>query len=116
MQEGKPISWQRTLWTMAAVQAIMMMAFSSMGPFLALFIGQLGVKSEHAVEVWAGVVASANFLMSAIMSPIWGGGADKRRKDVMVMPHAVSIGSSTWLNGLSPTVLGTCVNPMFEGA
>ncbi|GLG01667.1 MFS transporter [Alicyclobacillus hesperidum subsp. aegles] len=116
MQQIKPISWQRTLWTMAAVQAIMMMAFSSMGPFLALFIGQLGVKNEHAVEVWAGVVASANFLMSAIMSPIWGGVADKRGKKMMVMRTTLAIAIATCLMGFSHNVYELLIIRMLQGA
>ncbi|TDY49716.1 DHA1 family multidrug resistance protein-like MFS transporter [Alicyclobacillus sacchari] len=116
MRTETPISWQRTLWTMAAVQAIMMMAFSSMGPFLALFIGQLGVKNQHAVEVWAGVVASSNFLMSAIMSPIWGGVADKHGKKMMVMRTTLAIAIATCLMGFSRNVYELLIIRMLQGA
>ncbi|MDI9258658.1 MFS transporter [Alicyclobacillus sendaiensis] len=113
---GRPVSWRRTLWTMCAVQAIMMMALSSMNPFLALFIGQLGVHNPHAVDLWAGVVASANFLMSAIMSPVWGSVADKRGKKLMVMRTTLAIALATSLMGLSRNVYELLGIRMLQGA
>lgn len=89
---------------MAAVQAIMMMAFSSMGPFLALYIEQLGVKDSHQVELWAGVIASSNFLIAAILSPVWGTVADRRGRKLMVMRTTLAISLFTCLMGFTQNV------------
>ncbi|HXO17335.1 MAG TPA: MFS transporter [Candidatus Dormibacteraeota bacterium] len=92
-------SWQRTLWLMVTVQALMSFAFSASGPFLPLFIIQLGVKPIAAVSVWSGVVASANFLMAAIFSPMWGGLADRTGRKAMVVRSCVAVAVFTALMG-----------------
>ncbi len=97
-------SWQRTLWVMVTVQALMSFAFSVSGPFLPLFIIQLGVKPIAAVSVWAGVIASVNFLAAAIFSPIWGGIADRTGRKAMVVRSCIAISVFTAIMGLVQNV------------
>jgi MFS transporter, DHA1 family, multidrug resistance protein len=97
-------SWQRTLWLMVTVQALMSFAFSVSGPFLPLFIIQLGVKPIAAVSVWAGVVASVNFLAAAIFSPIWGGIADRTGRKAMVVRSCLAVAAFTAVMGLVQNV------------
>jgi len=89
--------WQRTLWLMVTVQALMSFAFSVSGPFLPLFIIQLGVKPLATVDVWAGAVASVNFLFAALFSPLWGGIADRTGRKAMVVRSCVAIAIFTAL-------------------
>jgi DHA1 family multidrug resistance protein-like MFS transporter len=93
-------NWQRTLWVMVTVQAMMSFAFSVSGPFLPLYIIQLGVKPIAAVSVWAGVIASVNFLAAAIFSPIWGGVADRTGRKAMVIRSCLAIALFTALMGV----------------
>jgi MFS transporter, DHA1 family, multidrug resistance protein len=86
---------------MAAVQCIMMMAFTSMGPFLALFIEQLGVHDPKMVDIWTGVIASSNFLVTAIVSPIWGSLADRKGRKLMVLRSTLAISLFTCLMGFT---------------
>ncbi|GGJ12243.1 MFS transporter [Alicyclobacillus cellulosilyticus] len=109
-------AWQRTLWVMAVVQCIMMMAFSSSGPFLALYVEQLGVKSPQAVDMWTGLIASANFLMSAVMSPVWGAVADRRGRKLMVMRATIAIALFTCGMGLCRNVWELLATRMLQGA
>ena len=89
---------------MVAVQALMSFAFSVSGPFLPLFIIQLGVKPVAAVSVWAGVIASVNFLAAAIFSPIWGGIADRTGRKAMVVRSCVAIAIFTAIMGIAQNV------------
>jgi DHA1 family multidrug resistance protein-like MFS transporter len=84
---------------MVTVQALMSFAFSVSGPFLPLFIIQLGVKPVAAVSAWAGVIASINFLMAAIFSPVWGGIADRTGRKAMVIRSCIAIAIFTALMG-----------------
>ncbi|MBV8066964.1 MAG: MFS transporter, partial [Candidatus Eremiobacteraeota bacterium] len=93
-----------TLWLMVTVQALMSFAFSVSGPFLPLYIIQLGVKPIAAVSAWAGVVASVNFLTAAIFSPIWGGIADRTGRKVMVVRSCLAIALFTALMGVVQNV------------
>lgn len=97
-------SWRRTLWLIVAVQALMSFAFSVSGPFLPLFIIQLGVKPIAAVSAWSGVIASVNFLAAAIFSPIWGGIADRTGRKAMVVRSCVAIAIFTALMGFVQNV------------
>jgi DHA1 family multidrug resistance protein-like MFS transporter len=89
---------------MVTVQAMMSFAFSVSGPFLPLYIIQLGVKPIAAVSVWAGVIASVNFLAAAIFSPIWGGIADRTGRKAMVIRSCVAIAIFTALMGIVQNV------------
>jgi DHA1 family multidrug resistance protein-like MFS transporter len=97
-------SWQRTLWLMVTVQALMSFAFSVSGPFLPLFIIQLGVTPIAKVSLWAGAVASINFLAAAIFSPLWGGLADRTGRKAMVVRSCLAIAVFTALMGLVQNV------------
>ncbi len=99
-----PTQWQRTLWLMVTVQALMSFAFSVSGPFLPLFIIQLGVQPIAAVSAWAGIIASINFLTAAIFSPIWGGIADRTGRKAMVIRSCVAIALFTALMGVVQNV------------
>ena len=89
---------------MVTVQALMSFAFSASGPFLPLFIIQLGVKPIAAVSVWAGAVASVNFLSAAIFSPVWGGIADRTGRKAMVIRSCVAVAIFTALMGVVQNV------------
>jgi MFS transporter, DHA1 family, multidrug resistance protein len=97
-------AWQRTLWLMVTVQALMAFAFSVSGPFLPLFIIQLGVTPIAKVSLWAGVVASVNFLLAAIFSPFWGGIADRTGRKAMVVRSCVAVALFTAVMGLVQNV------------
>jgi DHA1 family multidrug resistance protein-like MFS transporter len=92
--------WQRTLWIMVLVQALMSFAFNVSGPFLPLFLIQLGVKPLATVDVWAGAIGSVNFLFAAIFSPIWGGVADRIGRKPMVVRCCIAIAIFTALMSL----------------
>ncbi|HVN68577.1 MAG TPA: MFS transporter [Candidatus Binatia bacterium] len=96
--------WRRTLWLMVAVQAMMSFAFTVSGPFLPLFIIQLGVAPIANVSLWAGIIASVNFLTAAIFSPIWGGVADRTGRRAMVVRSCVAVAVFTGLMGGAQTV------------
>ncbi|QSO54005.1 multidrug efflux MFS transporter [Alicyclobacillus curvatus] len=54
-------------------------------PFLPLFIKELGVHRTANIEQWAGSAFAATFLLSAIVSPIWGRVADRRGRKLMLL-------------------------------
>jgi DHA1 family multidrug resistance protein-like MFS transporter len=89
---------------MVGVQATMSLAFSTSGPFLPLYVIELGVKPLPRVDVWAGAIASINFLMSAIFSPIWGGVADRTGRKAMVVRSCTAVCIFTGLMGLTQSV------------
>lgn len=58
--------------------------FSSIFPFLPLYVGSLGSSTGLSVELLAGLVYSAQALTMMIASPIWGALADRFGRKIMV--------------------------------
>ncbi len=85
---------------MVAVQATMSIAFQISAPFLPLFLIQLGVHPLPTVELWAGAISSVNFLVSALLSPFWGGLADRVGRKAMVIRSAAAVSLATALMGI----------------
>ncbi len=92
--------WQRTLWLMVGVQATMSIAFQISAPFLPLFLIQIGVHPLRMVELWAGFISSVNFLMSALLSPVWGGLSDRVGRKAMVIRSSLAVAFFTAMMGI----------------
>lgn len=61
------------------------LAISQILPFLPLYVEQLGVTSHEALSVWSGLTFSVTFLVSAIVSPMWGSLADRKGRKLMLL-------------------------------
>lgn len=76
--------WQRTLYIMFLSQLMVAVGFSSIFPFLPLYVEELGSTSGLSIELLAGLVYSGQALTMAIASPIWGAVADRYGRKPMV--------------------------------
>jgi MFS transporter, DHA1 family, multidrug resistance protein len=92
--------WQRTLWTVVAVQALVALARSMAYPFLALYFIELGVRSLAAVELWTGAAVSAGFFVAAVFAPFWGHLADRFGRKAMVIRATAAVSICSILLGL----------------
>ena len=61
------------------------LAISQILPFLPLYVSQLGVTSHEALSMWSGLTFSVTFLVSAIVSPMWGSLADRKGRKLMLL-------------------------------
>jgi DHA1 family multidrug resistance protein-like MFS transporter len=77
--------WQRTLYIMFVAQLITAVGFSSIFPFLPLYVENLGSTSNLSIELLAGLVFSAQAITMMIASPIWGSLADRYGRKLMVI-------------------------------
>lgn len=83
-QRPETIVWKRTLYIMFAAQMITMIGFSSIFPFLPLYVESLGSVSSLSTELLAGMVFSGQAFTMMIASPIWGALADRWGRKLMV--------------------------------
>lgn len=71
--------------------------FSSIGPFIALYIGTLGHFTSGQNAFWSGIAFAAPFIVKALVSPLWGRLADTHGRKLMLLRAslgmAVVIGS-----------------------
>jgi DHA1 family multidrug resistance protein-like MFS transporter len=84
LREGSSIPWQRTLWIIFFAQMMTAVGFSSINPFLPLYVKDLGSSTNLSIELLAGLVYSAQAFTMMIAAPIWGSIADRYGRKIMV--------------------------------
>ena len=99
---GSP--WRVTLWAMVAVQIVMSISFSILSPIMPLFLPDLGVQSESAIDMWAGILASVTSFIGVFSAPVWGRLADTYGRKLMVLRSCFGIAVFTALMGASGSV------------
>lgn len=77
-------SVKRTVWIMFFAQMISMIGFSSIFPFLPLYVHSLGTVTSLSEELCAGLVFSGQAFTMMIAAPVWGVLADRWGRKIMV--------------------------------
>ena len=85
MTQNKIPIWKRNLRVLAVAVFIAGIAFSEVMPFLPLYISTLGHFSHQQLNMWAGLVFSGIFFVSAFVSPWWGKLADMKGRKLMIL-------------------------------
>ena len=80
------------------------LAISQILPFLPLYISQLGVTSHEALSMWSGLTFSVTFLISAIVSPMWGSLADRKGRKLMLLRASLCMSISILLQAFATNV------------
>jgi MFS transporter, DHA1 family, multidrug resistance protein len=101
---GAAAYWRHTLWAMVGIQFVMTAAFSMLTPIMPLFLPVLGVESEAAIAVWAGILNGITSLVAAFASPLWGQVADRHGRKLMLLRSSLAIGLFAALMGASGNV------------
>ncbi len=77
-------SWKRTVLIMFFAQMISMIGFSSIFPFLPLYVRSLGTVTFLSEDLCTGLVFSGQAFTMMIASPVWGAMADRWGRKIMV--------------------------------
>ena len=80
------------------------LAISQILPFLPLYVSQLGVTSHEALSMWSGLTFSVTFLVSAIVSPMWGGLADRKGRKLMLLRASLGMAIAILLQAFATNV------------
>jgi DHA1 family multidrug resistance protein-like MFS transporter len=84
----QPAPWERTLYILAFSQLVVAIGFSTIFPFLPLYVEELGSTMGLSIELLSGLVFSAQAVTMMIASPIWGGLADRFGRKLMILRSA----------------------------
>jgi MFS transporter, DHA1 family, multidrug resistance protein len=76
--------WQKTLYIMFFAQLMTAVGFSSIFPFLPLYVQELGSSSGLSIELLSGLVFSAQSFTMMLAAPVWGSLADRYGRKIMV--------------------------------
>lgn len=80
------------------------LAISQILPFLPLYVEQLGVTSHEALSMWSGLTFSVTFLISAIVSPMWGSLADRKGRKLMLLRASFGMAVAILLQAFATNV------------
>ncbi len=89
------------MWILWLAMFVVQVGFSLIMPFLSLYVQEMGITNAHAVELWSGLIFSANFITAAIFLPIWGAVADRVGRRAMMLRAAFGMGVVVALMGLA---------------
>ena len=77
-------NWQRTLFILFFAQLMVAVGFSSIFPFMPLYVEELGSTTGLSIEFLSGMVYSAQAFTMMLASPCWGALADRYGRKIMV--------------------------------
>ncbi|WP_058911499.1 multidrug efflux MFS transporter [Entomohabitans teleogrylli] len=80
------------------------LAISQILPFLPLYVEQLGVSSHEALSMWSGLTFSVTFLVSAVVSPMWGSLADRKGRKLMLLRASLGMAIAILLQAFATSV------------
>jgi DHA1 family multidrug resistance protein-like MFS transporter len=93
------MNWRRNLWSLWFGCIISSTSYTMILPFLPLYLFDLGA-TDQTIKLWSGAIFAATFLISAIMSPVWGRMADQSGKRRMLIRAGLSLGFAYFLGSL----------------
>ena len=85
-------------------------------PFLPFYIRELGITNHDELEHWSGIVFSGPFILSFLLTPVWGALGDKFGRKNMVLRAVFGLAVSQFLIGLSGNVVQLFIFRMVQGA
>lgn len=80
------------------------LAISQILPFLPLYIAQMGVTSHESLSMWSGLTFSVTFLVSAVVSPMWGSLADRKGRKLMLLRASLGMAIAILLQAFAANV------------
>ncbi|MDZ4712017.1 MAG: MFS transporter [bacterium] len=108
--------WRKNLYSIWIAQFVAMVGMSMVVPFLPFYIRELGITNHDELEHWSGIVFSGPFILSFIMTPVWGALGDRFGKKSMVLRAIFGLAISQFLIGLSDNVIQLFIFRMIQGA
>lgn len=112
----RAINWQRNVWIVWLAVFMTGVAFSEILPFMPLYIDTLGHFSKSELTFYSGAAFAINFLVTAVVSPIWGKVADKKGRKLMMMRAALGLAISLFLMGFAQNVFELLALRALQGA
>nr|MBC7245000.1 MFS transporter [Chloroflexota bacterium] len=83
-EESSQLNWRRNLYVVWLAEVLALMGFDAALPFLPYYVQELGITGPGQVELWTGLLYSANAISMGIMGPIWGSLSDRLGRKLML--------------------------------
>lgn len=107
--------WKRNLYVLWFCTFVAGVAFSEIMPFLSLYVASFGDFSKQELSFWSGIIYAITFLVTAVVSPLWGNLADRTGRKLMLIRASLGIAVSMLLMGLCTNVWQLFAARFFQG-
>lgn len=107
--------WKKNLYVCWFGSFATAAGMSQIIPFLPLYIEQLGIRNTSDIETWSGLVFGATFLVSALVSPLWGSLADRYGRKPMLLRASLGMCLVVFCMAFSQNVYQLLVLRMIQG-
>ena len=77
--------WHKNLYSIWIAELFGATAFQCFYPFVAYYIGELGVNGESKIVMWSGIIVASSGISLALFSPFWGYLADRYGRKLMLL-------------------------------
>ncbi len=91
--------WRRNLYVLWVILFAAFTGLSLILPFIPLYVRELGVTDVADVTRWSGLLLSGPFMVSFIVTPVWGALGDRYGQKLMVV--RALLGSSACYMGMA---------------
>lgn len=114
-RRGKLPEWQRNLRVLWFGNFMAGIGFSLIMPFMSLYIDTLGDFNRTELSFWSGLTFAATFLVTAVVSPIWGRLADERGRKLMLLRASLGMAIVIACMGLVTNVYQLVLLRLLQG-
>ena len=114
-RRGKLPEWQRNLRVLWFGNFMAGIGFSLIMPFMSLYIDTLGDFNRTELSFWSGLTFAATFLVTAVVSPIWGRLADERGRKLMLLRASLGMSIVIACMGLVTNVYQLVLLRLLQG-
>lgn len=108
-------TWEKNLIVLWIGTFITGVGFSLIMPFMSLYIDTLGDFSAKELNFWSGFTFSSTFLVTAIVSPLWGKLADQKGRKIMLLRASLGMAIVISLMGFVTTVYQLVLLRVIQG-
>ncbi len=112
---GEKPGWLPNFAVILICQAFIFTAFSSVYPFMPLYLIDLG-ESDTGAMIWTGIIQAAGAGVLLVATPLWGALSDRIGKKPMVLRALVGASISVGLMGLATEAWHLVILRMIQGA
>jgi len=77
--------WQRNLYVLWGIEFAAFTGLSLILPFIPLYVRELGITDTADVTRWSGLLLSGPFMVSFVVTPLWGVLGDRYGQKLMVV-------------------------------
>ena len=108
-------SWRVSLTILTVATVFMSASYTMLIPFISIFLQRDLLVPEAEVKLWTGAIFSITFLISTVMSPIWGKFSDRHGTKIMAMRASIGLGLVYFLSSIATSPLQMVLIRGFQG-